>query len=163
MNRSVALGTTVLLSLSAITGCARQDAPLPRDVTTALEAAFNKGDIAACVALYADDAEIIAEDAPTVRGRDAIAQFFKDQVSREISFDTDTVVSMVSGDVAIEQGTYRIRNVDRGVDVEHGDYLNVWRLSQGKWKAYRSMFNVTMSPNTVVSVAASPDDDEVTM
>jgi ketosteroid isomerase-like protein len=93
-----------------------------------------------------------------VRGRQAINEFFKDQVTREILFDTDSTLSVVSGDVAMEQGTYRVRNVIQGVDVEYGDYLNVWRKTNGKWKAYRSMYNVTQSPNSVVSVTPVPDD-----
>jgi ketosteroid isomerase-like protein len=162
MKRSIVLATS-LMSLSAlsIAGCtARQETPLPASVTTALESAFNKGDIQACVDVYADDAEIIAEDAPAVRGKLAIERFFNEQVAREISFDTDSSVSIVSGNVAIEQGTYRVRNVARGVDVESGDYLNVWRKTNGEWKAYRSMYNVTMSPNAAVSVTQDAEPDE---
>jgi len=160
MNRPFAIATTSLLSVMAfsLAGCTTHDAQLPSEVTTALETAFNKGDVQACADLYADDAEIIPEDAPAVRGKSAIDRFFKDQVAREISFDTDTRVSVVSGDVAMEQGSYRIRNVVQGVDVEYGDYLNVWRKTHGKWKAYRSMYNVTMSPNSVVSITLEPDD-----
>ena len=78
MKRSTALAAS-LMSMSAlsIAGCsARQDMPLPPNITTALESAFNKGDIQACVDIYADDAEIIAEDSPAVRGRNAIEHFF---------------------------------------------------------------------------------------
>lgn len=162
MNTSI-LPAAGLLSLSALLvlgGCARTDITLPASVTTALESAFNRGDIQACADLYADDAEIIAEDAPAVRGRAAIERFFDEQVAREISFDTESALSIVSGDVAIEQGTYRVRNVARGVDVEYGDYLNVWRKTNGQWKAYRSMYNVTMSPNTAVSVISDPEPEE---
>jgi ketosteroid isomerase-like protein len=149
------------MSALSIAGCsARQDMPLPPNVTTALESAFNKGDIQACVDIYADDAEIIAEDSPAVRGRNAIERFFNEQVAREISFDTDSSVSVVSGDVAYEQGTYRVRNVARGVDVEYGDYLNIWRRTNGQWKAYRSMYNITMSPNAAVSVLPDTEPDD---
>jgi ketosteroid isomerase-like protein len=164
MKISNAIATTCLplvLALS-LTACTSQREQLPAEVTTALEAAFNKGDIQACADIYTDDAEIIAEDAPVVRGKEAISRFFNGEVSRDISFDTDTTVSVVSGDVAMEQGTYRVRNVVQGIDVESGDYLNVWRRSpNGQWKAYRSMYNVTVSPGSVVSVL--PEFDERTM
>ena len=160
MNRSYAVTTTVLLPLLglALAGCsAQQDVQLPAAVTTALEAAFNKGDIQACADLYTEDAVIIPEEGSKVSGREAIQRFFTDQVAREIAFDTDTTVSVVSGDLAVEQGTYRIRNVVRGVDVEYGDYLNVWRMTKGQWKAYRSMYNVTMSRGSAVSVSEDGD------
>jgi ketosteroid isomerase-like protein len=161
MNRSTRLAASSLplIALSLVGCSASKDVQLPHNVTTALETAFNRGDIQACANLYTDDAEIIAEDAPTVSGKSAIERFFGEQVAREISFDTDTRVSVVSGDVAFEHGTYRIRNVVQGVEVEQGDYLNVWRRTNGQWKAYRSMYNVTMSPNVAVSVADDNDND----
>ena len=160
MNRSITFATTALLPVLALTltGCASKDMPLPKNVTTALETAFNKGDVAACADIYADDAEIISNHTNSVNGKHAISAFFKDQVSRDILFDTDSKLSVVSGDVAMEQGTYRVRNVVQGVDVEYGDYLNVWRRTNGKWKAYRSMYNVTQSPAALVSVVPESDD-----
>ena len=91
-----------------------------------------------------------------VRGRSAILAYFRDQVARDISFDTDTTVNIVSGDLAFEQGTYRVRDVRRGVDVEYGEFLNVWRRTDGKWKSYRSMFNTTEAPR--VDVTFTPED-----
>lgn len=162
MNTFNALAASLLsLSSLSLAACgAQKESPLPHGVTTALESAFNRGDIQACADVYADDAEIIAEDTPAVRGRLAIERFFNEQVAREISFDTESLISVVSGNVAFEQGTYRVRNVVQGVDVEYGDYLNVWRKTNGTWKAYRSMYNVTMSPNATVSVISDVDAEE---
>jgi ketosteroid isomerase-like protein len=141
-------------------GCATHDneVQLPSEVTNALEMAFNKGDIQACADLYTDDAEIISDRNTSVVGRKAIGEFFKQQVSTDLLFDTDTRISVVSGNVAMEQGTYKVRNVQTGVDVEFGDYLNVWRKTNGQWKAYRSMYNVTRAPGALVS--AQPDTDD---
>jgi ketosteroid isomerase-like protein len=143
-----------------LAGCATHDneVQLPSEVTNALEIAFNKGDIQACAALYTDDAEIISDHNNSVLGKKAIGEFFKQQVSTDLLFDTDSRISVVSGNVAMEQGTYRVRNVQTGVDVEFGDYLNVWRRTDGRWKAYRSMYNVTRSPGALVS--AQPDNDD---
>lgn len=159
----LAAGLLSLSSLSLAACSAHKEAPLPPSITTALESAFNRGDIPACVDLYADDAEIIAEDSPAVRGKLAIKRFFNEQVAREISFDTDTLVSVVSGNVAFEQGTYRVRNVIQGVDVEYGDYLNIWRKTNGEWKAYRTMYNTTMSPHATVSVIPDTEPEELVL
>jgi ketosteroid isomerase-like protein len=140
-------------------GCTTRHDALPNDVTTALASAFTRGDVEACAALYSDDATIISDDAPSVHGKEAIAAFFKDQVARDILFSTDSAVSVVHGDLAMDQGTYRVRNVNRGVDVEYGEYLNVWRLQNGQWRVFRSMYNVTMSQQAAVSIA--PDEDDM--
>jgi ketosteroid isomerase-like protein len=153
----LALPATLLL----FAGCALHDdndVQLPSEVTNALEMAFNKGDIQACTDLYTDDAEIISDDHNSVVGRKAIGEFFEQQVSPDLLFDTDSQISVVSGNVAMEQGTYKVRNVQTGVDVEFGDYLNVWRKTDGHWKAYRSMYNVTRAPGALVSVQPAVDD-----
>jgi ketosteroid isomerase-like protein len=144
------------LACVVLTGCTPGEQALPNEVTTAMETAFNRNDVQACADLYTDDAEIIAEDAPVVRGKTAIRAFFRDQMTRDTSFDTDTTVNIVSGDLAFEQGTYRVRDVRRGVDVEYGEFLNVWRRENGEWKNFRSMFNTTQAPRG--DVTFSPEE-----
>ena len=154
------LVTAALVTPLLLTGCATSnDGALPNDVTTALASAFTRGDVEACAALYSDDAAIISDVGPAVHGKQAITKFFMDQVAHEILFSTDSTVSVVHGDLAMDQGTYRVRNVNRGVDVEYGEYMNVWRLQGGQWRVFRSMYNVTMSPRAAVSIA--PDDDDL--
>lgn len=160
MTTRLALLATPLLPcfVLAVSACGTQDEQVPQSAVTSLEQAFNRGDIEGCAEVYTEDAEIIPEDGPIVRGRQAIKEYFKDQVSRDISFDTDTSFSAVHGDLGVEQGTYRIRDVQRGVDVEYGDYLNVWRKGvNGQWHAFRSMYNITMAQKSDISV--SQDDD----
>jgi len=162
-NAKLAHSALPLMSAAFVTsllvaGCATRESTLPNDVTTALASAFTRGDVAACTNLYSADAEIISNEAPTVRGKDAIAKFFREQVARDILFATDSTVSVVNGNLAMDQGTYRVRNVNRGVDVEYGSYLNVWRLENGQWRVFRSMYNVTMGPKVRVSVAPDPED-----
>jgi ketosteroid isomerase-like protein len=141
----------------ALSACSVREQSLPDSVTASLETAFSRGDVPACAAVYSEDAEIIPEDGPVVRGKKAIQAFFKDQVTRDISFDTDSTKSIAVGDLAYEQGTYRVRDVNRGVDVEYGEYLNVWRREQGQWKTFRSMYNVTMAPRGDVSVSSEDE------
>lgn len=143
---------SVAAGMLMLEGCVTHEETLPNEVTTALASAFTRGDVEACTALYRDDAEIVSDEAP-VRGKHAIAAFFRNQVARDILFSTDSAVSVVRGDLAVDQGTYRVRNVQRGVDVEHGEYLNVWRLENGRWRVFRSMYNATQAPRAVISVA----------
>jgi hypothetical protein len=43
------------------------------------------------------------------------------------------------------------------VDVEYGDYLNVWRKANGQWRVFRSMYNTTMSQKTDISVSSDTE------
>jgi ketosteroid isomerase-like protein len=158
MQRDLLPVFAVLAFLLAMEGCSSRDQGLPDDVTSALENAYTRGDVAGCVAVYSEDAEIIAPDAPAIRGKKAIEAFFKDQVARDISFDTDSTLSIVRDDFAAEQGTYRVRNVRIGETVEYGEYLNVWRRSGGQWRVFRSMYNIMMSRRVGVSV--TPDEED---
>ncbi|HPF25608.1 MAG TPA: nuclear transport factor 2 family protein [Steroidobacteraceae bacterium] len=161
---SVTHGGLLVLAALVLSACSEPPVTLPEERHTALETAFNGGDVDACVALYTEDAEILAEDAPIVRGRRAIREYFVDQAAREIQLDTETALSIASGDLAVEQGTYRIRNVKVGQDVEYGEYLHVWRRGDdGLWHIFRTMINMTQAQRGSVSVspeaaAADPAD-----
>ncbi|MEP7244147.1 MAG: nuclear transport factor 2 family protein [Gammaproteobacteria bacterium] len=147
----------LLILTTIITGCSSSDKKLPGTVTGALAAAFTRGDVDGCVDVYTDDAEIIAPNAPVIRGKQAIKAFYMDQVTHDILFDTDSALSIVRDDLAVDQGTYRVRNVRLGKDVEYGEYLNIWRRANGQWRALRSMYTVTMAQQVGVSVG--PEED----
>lgn len=132
---------------------------LPSAVTSAYEQAFNRDDVAACVALFADDAQILPQHGPIVSGREGIENFVKDQMTPVASFNTETDMTLVRDDLAIEQGHYRVRNVRRGSDVEHGKYVNVWRRKGGDWKLYRMIYNTDVRPETEVSVAPATESE----
>lgn len=160
MSISIASRLAIPAAVLVVAGCVTHDEQqsLPSEVTNALEMAYNRGDVQACANLYTDDAEIVSGHDNSVVGRKAIDEFFKQQVSPELMFDTDSKISVVSGNVAMEQGTYKVRNVESGTDVEFGDYLNVWHKTNGRWKAFRSMYNVTRGPAALVSVTPDGDD-----
>ena len=145
------IGAICGLLCLAVTGCASDDT-LPRSVVQAFEQAFNKDDIAACVALFTEDAQILPEHGPIVSGREGIKQFLKDQMTPVVMFDTSDDMTLVREDLAIEQGTYRVRDLRRGVDIELGKYLHVWRNVNGDWKLYRMIYNTDVAPRAEVSV-----------
>jgi ketosteroid isomerase-like protein len=141
-----------------ISGCARNDA-LPRDVVQAFEQAFNRDDLVATAALFTEDAQILPEHGPVVSGPEGIKQFLKDQMTPVVSFDTETDMSLVRGDIGLEQGHYRVRDVRRGSDIEAGKYLHVWRRERGGWKLYRMIYNTDVAQPAQVSVAQAAEGD----
>lgn len=146
-----------VLCAAAILGCARTET-LPTSVTAALEQAFSRHDVAASVALFTEDAEILPQHGAPIRGRESIESYFKDSMAPMFTYDTDTEMTLVRGDLGIEQGRYRVRNVRRGSDVEEGKYLHVWRREGSDWKLYRIIYNTDFEPRTEVSIEQARDE-----
>src|SRR5262245_39950561 len=104
MNSSTT-AATCLLCAAAMLGCS-QGGTLPASVTGAWEQAFTRHDMDACVALFTDDAQILPQHGPAVSGRQEIQAFLQDSMNKRVTYDTDTQMSIVRGDLAVEQGRY---------------------------------------------------------
>ena len=146
-----------VLCVAALLGCS-QSGTLPADVTSAWEQAFTRHDVAACVALFTDDAEILPQHGPAIRGRQEIEAYLNDSMNPRMTYDTDTEMSIVRGDLAVEQGRYVVRNVRRGSDVEAGKYVHVWRRVNNDWKLYRMIYNTDVEPRTEVSIEPAREE-----
>lgn len=157
MNASATCAACVLCA-AAMLGCSGSGT-LPTEVTSALEQAFTRHDVPACVALFAEDAQILPQHGPAIRGRREIEAYFNDGMNPRVTYDTDTEMSIVRGDLAVEQGRYRVRNVRRGSDVEEGKYLHVWRRVDNDWKLYRMIFNTDFEPRTEVSIEPAREEE----
>ena len=146
-----------LLCAAAMVGCS-QSGTLPGDVTGAWEQAFTRHDLPACLALFTDDAEILPQHGPKVKGAKEIEAYLQDSMNKRVSYDTDTEMSIVRDDLAVEQGRYVVRNVRRGLDVEAGKYLHVWRRVGNDWKLYRMIYNTDVEPRTEVSIEPAREE-----
>jgi ketosteroid isomerase-like protein len=135
-----------------LTGCAQRD-ELPGSVTGAFEQAFNRDNLEATEALFTDDAQILPQHGPVVSGRDGIKQYLRDQMTPVVSFNTETDMTLVRGDIGVEQGHYRVRDLRRGSDIEEGKYIHIWRKDGGDWKLFRVIYNTDIAPEAEVSVA----------
>jgi ketosteroid isomerase-like protein len=145
----------ICLSLSACS----QEKQLPSSVTSAFEQSFSRDDLPATIELFAEDAQVLPEHGPAVVGRAAIEQFLKDQMTPVTTFNTETEMTIVRRDLAVEQGLYRVRDVRRGSDVEEGKYLHVWRKVNGQWKISRIIYNTDVATATDVSVEPAPEGE----
>ena len=151
MKVSTILPAATVLCAAALLGCS-QSGTLPNDVTGAYDQAFTRHDLPACLALFTEDAEILPQHGPKVKGQKEIEAYLQDSMNKRVSLDTQTEMSIVRGDLAVEQGRYVVRNVQRGLDVEEGKYLHVWRRVGNDWKLYRMIYNTDVEPRTEVSV-----------
>src|SRR5882724_11653158 len=106
------VATTLMLMVCAdLAGCANPEGQVPSTVTTAVSRDFNLGDALGTAGHYSDDAQVLPPRHPAIEGKPAIAAFFQANIDKYISFGNDSTWSVVKGNIAIEQGTYNVRNV----------------------------------------------------
>jgi len=103
-------------------------------------------DIPTILANYADDAVMMQTGMPAVSGRAGIEEAMKGMVAAmkvdSASFATTDV--KVSGDLAVETGTFRITMTPTGGKPmnEVGKYVTVWqKQADGGWKVIRDISN----------------------
>jgi uncharacterized protein (TIGR02246 family) len=109
-------------------------------------AAMMKGDTATMTSIYADDAIFMAPDMKRATGRAAVSQMnagmMKGMTFSGVSLKADDVI--VSGDYAIETGTYRMTvhpKTGKAMD-DVGKFISVWQKQpSGEWKMIRDIFN----------------------
>jgi ketosteroid isomerase-like protein len=148
------------LALTAGCGPGISEQPLPAEVTTALENALTRNEPERCADIFAPDAQIIPEDQPPVSGTAAIVSFCRELAAPELSFDTTRVLSLRRGNLAVEEGTYRVRNVREGADVEEGHYVAIWKRIDGEWRIFRSLYNTAESRRGQSTIAPGEPVDE---
>ena len=94
---------------------------------------------------YAHDATLMPSGGETVRGIDAIREFWRATPKDGLVALTLELLDVeVSGDIAYEVGHFnRTLRPDHGAPFqEHGKYLVVYRAgAEGDWKAVAEMFN----------------------
>ena len=142
-------------SLFTLSGC--NDKTLPTDVTTSLRTSLNAGDAAAAAKLFADDGVMLPGLGTSIKGQAAIAQYMEKNLRHQTQFWIDSETHMVSGNMAYDEGNYRIRDIRRGEDLNTGKYINIFKRVNGQWKIYRSIF----TPNAVsrTSDTSSPQSE----
>ena len=104
--------------------------------------AVARGDSAAILAHYADDALILGSGAPMLRGKPAVAAFlqglFGGNTLRDVKGNVTDI--MISGDLAVETGTYAMTIIPKNGNAvaDKGKYIHVWKKSvDGSWKVVR--------------------------
>jgi len=94
-------------------------------------------DIPAIVLFYANDAVEMPSNTPLIRGRDAIRTWYQQWLTPpgvSMVFATTDVAVASSGDLAVEQGTYKFtQHNPRGSTTDVGKYVTVWKKAGGKW------------------------------
>jgi uncharacterized protein (TIGR02246 family) len=109
-------------------------------VNRALEDAIRKRDTERLSSLYTPDAIVMPPDAPFVKGRDSIKQFWGSAIQQLGVKDArlNTVDLEMAGDTAHEVGE-AILTLESGAFT--GKYVVVWKKVGGQWRLHRDIWN----------------------
>ena len=134
--------TLNLMWAALLAGCSAGSGD-PAEITArsdAWEAALNAQDIDALVALYTDDARVMAPGSPIQAGTAAVRDYIGAMVAAGIGGELTTVEARVSGDLAYHVGTYTTQ-ID-GTTVDTGKFVETWRRGDdGVWRISNDIWN----------------------
>ncbi|MBS0378522.1 MAG: SgcJ/EcaC family oxidoreductase [Proteobacteria bacterium] len=139
----------VLAGCGNVHECSR-DAPSIEAVSAAWKQAFNARDAEAVAKLYAPDAILAAPGLAPVRGREAIAAYFRQTVAGFASAgvtvaDAPMGASGTSGNLGYDWKTYVITNAS-GTVVDRGKLLTLYRRDHGHWLISGDTWNSDLAP-----------------
>jgi len=125
--------------------------------TTTWIDAYNAGEVAKMVPLYAEDGVLMPPHAAVASGRAAIQAFLTADTAAAKAAGLKIVIGAapkvgVSGDMGFESNSYTITDAS-GTAVESGSYLSVSRKVDGKWLYVRDTYN---SDRPLPAPAAAP-------
>lgn len=127
------------------------DAEAIKGVNDHFLAGLNDGDLAACLAVVADDVVMLAPNHPTATGKAAVESWFRtifDQFTIEETWSSEELV--VAADWAFNRGTYSGTFTPKagGEPVqEEGKYIWILhRQADGSWKYAHSIWNSDNPP-----------------
>ncbi len=105
---------------------------------------FATGDSAAFASHYTSDACISPSNMPKMCGTQAITAYFNGGYKmgvRGVKITTDEVMGGKDG--VIETGMYEMF-ADKGVSIDKGKFIVIWKEENGKLKMYRDVWNTDL-------------------
>lgn len=110
--------------------------------------AFNRGDLAAAMAVYTEDAIILPPNADMIKGKQAIQSFWQgamDMGVKEAKLETVELVAM-GEDRTCEIGKYTLKIQPEGGETitDMGKYVVVWKLQDGSWNWDIDIWNTSL-------------------
>jgi len=122
--------------------------------TTEWAEAYNAGEPARIVALYADNAVLMPPGAPSVSGRADLQSYFEKDVasSREAGVQLTIVHgdAGTSGNLGWQSGTYQVSGAG-GENLDTGKFLAVWERQTGDWRMIQDIWNSDSPPASQAS------------
>ena len=114
-------------------------------------------DVDGTVSYYADDAYLLAPNAPIASGKPAIRAVWASMLSPEVtvSWQVSKVEVARSGDLAYLMGTYQVvpKDPKSKIPADKGKLVEVWKKqADGNWKTVADIFNTDLPAAAPVEV-----------
>jgi ketosteroid isomerase-like protein len=145
----------ILIPLIFIAAACTQSAPAtdPTVITSRSaewDAALNAKDIDGVVALYTDDARMMAPNMEMGTGSDGVRAAFSGMIEAGLSVKLTSIDAIVAGDIGYNVGTYVLTAGDEQADV--GKFVETWaRGDDGVWRISNDIYN-----SDLAAAAAEP-------
>jgi len=108
--------------------------------------AFRKGDSIAVADVYTADAKVMNAGRPAAEGRDSIIHFFgRIFKGGPLMITTKTLGVWNNTSMIVEEGKWIMADKN-GEAYDHGKYLILWKMENGKWKKFRDCHNSDIYP-----------------
>jgi ketosteroid isomerase-like protein len=130
---------------------------VPAEVKTSIAASnaiyfrsFERNDSSIFINRYAEDACILAPNAPEVCGREGAAKFFRDAYDRYGLRSGKFITTAVYGDgdgYVTEEGQWQSINA-QGQLFDRGKFLVLWKKTPEGWKMFRDCFSADQERNS---------------
>ncbi len=131
---------------------AQPDSDVRRQISEAnarFSESFRRGDPEGAVQVYTDDAVILPPDAPTIRGRQAITEFWRAVMELGVkAAELSTVeLEVVSDDTAYEIGRAALTIEPEGGErmQQEAKFVVVWKRRENGWKWHVDIWNSSPS------------------
>ena len=101
-------------------------------------------DTAILNSMYTKDAKVFAPNSEIITGRATIKAMNLEWINYDIKEARENSTALYGNkEYLIDEGTYYM---SFGTDsiVDKGNYLNVWKQEDGKWKMFRNMWNTSL-------------------
>jgi uncharacterized protein (TIGR02246 family) len=134
---------TLCLALAFMTSALAQTAASIQKLDDAWSDAFNKGDVAAVAAMYAEDAYVLPPGHDIVKGRAAIEAFWKDAAQQLGGAKLVVVdVAPLGPRAAREIGTVTLATKSQPSQTIVGKYVVIWRRIGDRWLLGTDIWNM---------------------
>ncbi len=153
----------LLACVLAFAGCAPKapvadsgaDVAAVESAAAGWERAYNDKDADAVAAIYAEDAQLLPDGAPAVKGRAAIREHYANEIATawaKISVISDA--NGAAGDWAWRSGSWSVETAPP----VRGKYLQVWHRTAEGWRLHRDISNSDAPPEAPPPAPDAPPE-----